>query len=58
MSASPLDLEDKQLPLEDAAGEVQFLGMENHVPHDSSQMTTALGLDTLNNKSSQVWSAL
>lgn len=47
MSASPLDLADKQLPLEDAAGGVVFLGKESHVPHDCSQMTTALGPDTL-----------
>lgn len=43
MSASPLVLEDKQLPL----GEGQFLGMENHVLHEGSQMPTALGLVTL-----------
>lgn len=47
MSTPLLDLEDKQLPLDDAAREVLFLGMGNHVPHDCSQMTTALGLDTL-----------
>lgn len=47
MSASPLDLEDKQLPLEDAVGGVVFLGKESHVPRDCSQMTTALGPDTL-----------
>lgn len=46
MSGSPPDLEDKQLPLGDAAGEVLFLE-ENPVHHDSSQMTTALGPDTL-----------
>lgn len=46
MSGSPPDLEDKQLPLGDATGEVLFLE-ENPVHHDSSQMTTALGPDTL-----------
>ena len=46
MSASPLDLEDKQLPLGDEAEEVLFLE-ENPVHCDCSQMTTALGLDTL-----------
>lgn len=48
MSTPPLDLEDKQLPLKGKAGEVLlFLGVENHIPYDFSQMTTALELDTL-----------
>lgn len=47
MWTPPLELEDKQFPLEDAAGEVLFSGMGSHVPRDYSQMTTALGLDIL-----------